>query len=89
MAVYGNYAVSPNEQNIAYGEVDHFIPLCAGGSNDPANLWYQPAHNEWKGANFGFREKDKLESDVCRKIKNGSMTPDDVKGPGELTSTRF
>jgi hypothetical protein len=27
------------------GEIDHFYPLCAGGSNDITNLWFQPATN--------------------------------------------
>ena len=47
-------------------EFDHLIPLCAGGSDDPKNLWPQPigpAH-----------EKDKIEVDVCIQLRAGTMT---------------
>jgi hypothetical protein len=49
--------------------------MCAGGSNDITNLWYQPAVNEWKGKNFGYHENDVLESHICRQIKAGSLDP--------------
>jgi len=48
-AVYDEYNVPEEERNIKSGEVDHFWPLCAGGSIDIKNLWYQPAINEWNG----------------------------------------
>jgi hypothetical protein len=76
--VYDEYNVADNARNIKHGEVDHFYPLCAGGSNEIANLWYQPAENEWNGANFGFHEKDKLETYVCAQISAGKMNPGDV-----------
>jgi hypothetical protein len=76
--VYEEYNVPENERNIQHGEVDHFYPLCAGGSNDIKNLWYQPAENEWNGKNFGFHEKDKLETFVCAEIKAGRMNPKDA-----------
>jgi len=41
--VYDEYNVPQDQRNIKDGEVDHFYPLCAGGSNDISNLWYQPA----------------------------------------------
>jgi uncharacterized protein YraI len=56
--VYDEYGVPQANRNKTDGEVDHFYPLCAGGSNDISNLWYQPAVNEWNGKNFGFHEKD-------------------------------
>jgi hypothetical protein len=76
--VYDEYNVPEAKRNIANGEVDHFYPLCAGGSNDIANLWYQPITNEWNGQNFGFKEKDRLETYVCQEIVAGRMDPKDA-----------
>ncbi len=47
-AVYAAYG-QHHRYNGASGELDHLLPLEAGGSNDPANLWPQPApasHNK-------------------------------------------
>lgn len=74
-SVYDEYNIPADARNIQHGEVDHFYPLCAGGSNDIKNLWYQPAENEWNGKNFGFHEKDKLEAYICVQIKAGKMEP--------------
>ncbi|HEY7390291.1 MAG TPA: hypothetical protein VH640_17370 [Bryobacteraceae bacterium] len=52
------------------GEIDHFFPLCAGGSNDITNLWFQPENNVWNGKNYGFREKDDLEAWICQQNQN-------------------
>jgi hypothetical protein len=76
--VYVEYNVPTGERNLKHGEVDHFYPLCAGGSNDIKNLWDQPAENEWNGENFGFHEKDKLETYVCTQIIAGKMKPKDA-----------
>jgi len=73
--VYDEYGVPEEKRNIANGEVDHFYPLCAGGSNDINNLWYQPIKNEWNGQNFGFKEKDRLETYICQEIVAGRMDP--------------
>jgi hypothetical protein len=74
-AIYDEYKVPAAERNIQDGEVDHLYPLCAGGSNDAANLWYQPVINKWKGKNFGYHEKDALEAYVCREIVAGNLDP--------------
>jgi hypothetical protein len=50
------------------GEIDHFFPLCAGGSDDITNLWFQPATNVWNGKNYGYHEKDDLEAWVARRL---------------------
>src|SRR5437879_13679373 len=50
--VYDEYNVPQSARNFQDGEVDHFYPLCAGGSNDITNLWYQPATNDWNGKNM-------------------------------------
>jgi len=76
--VYVEYHVPENDRNIKFGEVDHFYPLCAGGSNNIKNLWDQPAENEWNGENFGFHEKDKLETYICAQIITGKMNPKDA-----------
>ncbi len=50
-------------------EVDHFIPLELGGSNDIKNLWPEPAE-----PTPGFHEKDKLENHLHRQVCNGEIT---------------
>lgn len=71
--VYDEYNVLPDQRNIKDGEVDHFYPLCAGGSNDISNLWYQPAIADWNGKDFGYHTKDKLEAYICVQIKAGKL----------------
>lgn len=56
-------------------EIDHFYPLCAGGSNDVKNLWAQPEVNLWNDRDFGFHAKDKLETWVCFRVKSGTIDP--------------
>jgi hypothetical protein len=73
--VYDEYKVPADERNIQDGEVDHLFPMCAGGSNDIHNLWYEPAKNEWNGKNFGYHEKDNLEKYVCTQIKARKLSP--------------
>jgi hypothetical protein len=76
--VYDEYNVPQPDRNIKHGEVDHFWPLCAGGSNDAKNLWYQPMENEWNGENLGYKQKDWLEDDICKQIKAGTLDPADA-----------
>jgi len=73
--VYDEYNVPQDQRNIKDGEVDHFYPLCAGGSNDISNLWYQPAVSDWNGQDFGYHTKDKLETYICAQIKAGKLDP--------------
>lgn len=62
--VYEEYGVSYPQPRGAY-EVDHFIPLELGGSNDIRNLFLEPAEPR-----PGFHEKDVVEnylhSEVCK-----------------------
>src|SRR6266496_3376506 len=44
-------------------EVDHRVPLCAGGADDAKNLWPQEG---WQHPSF--HDKDRLETFVCRAI---------------------
>jgi hypothetical protein len=70
-----NYNVPQKQRNKKGGEVDHFDPLCNGGSNDIANLWVQPAKNKWNNKNYGYHEKDALETWVCDEVKKGMLDP--------------
>jgi len=76
--VYDEYTVESSKRNIDNGEIDHFYPLCAGGSNKTSNLWYQPIDNQWSGKNLGFKEKDKLEAWVCKQIKANKLDPQEA-----------
>ncbi len=56
-------------------EVDHFIPECAGGANDPSNLWIQRADSTLNGEPMGFHQKDVLEEWGCQQIKARRLDP--------------
>lgn len=73
--IYDSYSVPADKRNAKSGEIDHFDPLCNGGSNDPENLWFQSIKNMWNGKNFGYKEKDALEAWVCRQVKDGKLDP--------------
>jgi hypothetical protein len=47
-------------------KIDHYIPLCAGGSNDESNLW--PQHESV------YKITDPLEPLVCEKMAAGRLT---------------
>ena len=47
-------------------KIDHLIPLCAGGSNNPDNLW--PQHESV------YTKTDELEATACEKMKEGRLT---------------
>lgn len=59
--VYARYGLPYDSKHY---QIDHFIPLSLGGSNEPENLWPQPIVN-----NAGFIEKqqaaDYLHTEVC------------------------
>jgi hypothetical protein len=46
-------------------ELDHRVPRCAGGADDERNLWPQKAPE--------FHWKDRLETLVCKEIKQGKI----------------
>jgi hypothetical protein len=75
LQAYDEYRVPQDARNAENGEVDHFYPLCAGGSNDISNLWYQPADNQWNGQNLGYHQKDDLEAWGCAQIKKHALDP--------------
>ena len=63
-AEYGIASHSPGEY-----EVDHFVSLELGGSNDISNLWPEPA-----APKPGFHEKDKVENYLHDQVCTGAMT---------------
>ena len=47
-------------------EIDHLVPLCLGGADDPCNLWPQPRRSiepKWNA-----EAKDRLERELCRLV---------------------
>lgn len=46
-------------------KIDHYIPLCMGGSNDRSNLW--PQHRTV------FEQTDSLEQQLCEKMSQGLL----------------
>jgi hypothetical protein len=65
--VYENYNLDYPKSDGSW-EVDHFIPLGIGGSNDISNLWPEPANPK-----PGFLEKDVVESYLHTEICNGKI----------------
>jgi hypothetical protein len=52
-------------------EIDHLIPLCLGGSDDPSNLWAEPRHSiepKWNA-----EAKDRLERLLCDMVCSGQL----------------
>lgn len=58
------------EMNRGDFKIDHFIPLCAGGSNAKANLW--PQHKSI------FVLTDRIEAFVCEILAAGKITQAEV-----------
>ena len=66
--VYAEYGVSYPQALGAY-EVDHFIPLEIGGSNDLTNLWLEPAT-----PTPGFHQKDQFENFEHGQVCHGEIS---------------
>src|SRR5271157_4198393 len=66
--VYAEYGVSYPRPAGAY-EVDHFIPLEIGGSNDLTNLWLEPA-----SPTPGFHQKDQFENFEHGQVCDGAIS---------------
>jgi len=66
--VYAEYSVSYPQPTGAY-EVDHFIPLEIGGSNDITNLWVEPAT-----PTPGFHQKDQFENFEHQQVCKGTIS---------------
>jgi hypothetical protein len=52
-------------------EIDHLIPLCLGGSDDPSNLWPQPRRSIEE--TWNAEAKDRLERRMCSMVCGGEI----------------
>ena len=52
-------------------EIDHLIPLCLGGSDDPSNLWPQPRRSIEE--TWNAEAKDRLERLMCEMVCDGQI----------------
>jgi hypothetical protein len=66
--VYAEYGASYPQPTGAY-DVDHFIPLEIGGSNDIKNLWLEPAT-----PTPGFHQKDQFENFEHGQVCDGAIS---------------
>ena len=66
-AVYAEYGITSRASG--QYEVDHFVSLELGGSNDISNLFPEPASPK-----PGFHEKDKVENYLHDQVCSGAMT---------------
>lgn len=60
-------------------EIDHLIPLCLGGSDDPSNLWPQPRRRI--EATWNAEAKERLERKICDLVCAGQI--DDIAAAQE------
>src|SRR5262249_41967338 len=70
--VYSEYALTVHTAETF--EVDHFVSLELGGSNDISNLWPEPA-----GPTPGFHQKDQVENYLHKQVCSGAMTLHDAQ----------
>lgn len=66
--VFEEYNISYPPPKGAY-EVDHFIPLELGGSNEITNLWPEPADPK-----PGFHQKDEVENYLHEQVCKGTIS---------------
>jgi hypothetical protein len=52
-------------------EIDHLIPLCLGGSDDPSNLWPEPRRSIER--KWNAEAKDRLERRLCDLVCTGQL----------------
>ncbi len=71
--VYTEYGATYPAHEGTY-EVDHFISLELGGSNDIKNLFLEPADPR-----PGFHEKDVVENYIHREVCNGDITLEEAQ----------
>lgn len=70
--VFSEYGITEREPG-EY-EVDHFIPLELGGSNDISNLWPEPADPQ-----PGFHQKDRVENFLHKEVCNGTISLEEAQ----------
>ncbi|XGC79404.1 hypothetical protein ACES2L_08695 [Bdellovibrio bacteriovorus] len=69
-AKYDQLGYRTRSMNRQSFKIDHYIPLCAGGSNDSRNLW--PQHESV------YKITDALEQLVCEKMAQGRLKQKDA-----------
>jgi hypothetical protein len=62
-----DYTIAKNRADF---KIDHLIPLCAGGSNEPTNLW--PQHKSI------YVQTDQIEDALCQVMAAGKIKQDDA-----------
>lgn len=77
-AVFAAYGIT-NTAHYGNYEIDHFISLEDGGSNDIKNLWPQPYKGKVTSIVFGAREKDVVETNLHKRMCKGDLTLAEVK----------
>jgi hypothetical protein len=65
--VYWSYGLTYPKNPGDY-EVDHFVPLSLGGSNDVTNLWPEPGDPK-----PGYHEKDEVEYYLYKQVCSGKI----------------
>jgi hypothetical protein len=70
--VYAEYGIA--HHTTGQYEVDHFVSLEIGGSNDISNLWPEAAN-----PTPGFHQKDKVENYLHSQVCDGSMSLHDAQ----------
>lgn len=65
-AAYRKIGYPMSSTNRADYKIDHYIPLCMGGSNDKVNLW--PQHVSI------YNITDSIEASLCDKMKQGKLS---------------
>lgn len=65
--VFERYGVDPKSDKF---EVDHYISLEIGGSNDIENLWYQ----SYTTSPWNAHKKDRLENKLHQMVCDGIIT---------------
>lgn len=71
-AVYAEYGIT--HRDAGQYEVDHFVSLELGGSNDISNLWPELAD-----PTPGFHQKDKVENYLHDQVCSGNLTLADAQ----------
>ena len=77
---FKTYSIKPTDSPFGY-EIDHFISLELGGTNDPDNLWPQPYCQPGTGGKtcVGAREKDVVETSLAHRMCAGTITLDEAR----------
>lgn len=78
-AVMRQYGVDPKQCRHGGCELDHFLSLELGGSNDIQNLWPEPANTKVGKQRIGFHEKDFVENFLHSQVCSGKITLEEAQ----------